>query len=187
MRYQLRVHLFTLFGAFFLAFFIFLALYAKYFYQNAVVDNLSTEWPGILQDRLIYSSQSVSTAFYMADKAFVDSVVRLSNLYEEASVDPFPIRQDAYPLVSADQLTEDKVIYGLAAYCNFEGNDRLKDNYKAVERLNHVWEQALLRRLGSYKNVNGDRILMLFDNGVDEDYECTYPAELFKKKDAETL
>ena len=48
MRCQLRVHLFTLFGSFFLAFFIFLAFYAKYFYQMAVVDNLSTEWPGIL-------------------------------------------------------------------------------------------------------------------------------------------
>lgn len=48
MRYQLRVHLFTLFGCFFLAFFVFLALYSKFFYQQAVVDNLSTEWPGIL-------------------------------------------------------------------------------------------------------------------------------------------
>ena len=32
MRCQLRVHLFTLFGSFFLAYFTFLALYAKYFY-----------------------------------------------------------------------------------------------------------------------------------------------------------
>ena len=99
MRCQLRVHLFTLFGSFFLAFFIFLAFYAKYFYQMAVVDNLSTEWPGILQDRLIYSSQSVSTAFYMADKAFTDSVVRLRNLYQEASKDPFPIKRNSYPIV----------------------------------------------------------------------------------------
>ena len=82
MRYQLRVHLFTVFGLFFLAFFVFLALYAKYFYQGAVVHNLSTEWWGILRDRLVYSSQSVSTAFYMADKAFIDSAVRLRDLYE---------------------------------------------------------------------------------------------------------
>ena len=81
MRYQLRVHLFTLFGSFFLAFFIFLWLYAKYSYQQAVVDNLSTEWPDILENRLVYSSQSVSTAFYMADKAFIDSVMRLKTLY----------------------------------------------------------------------------------------------------------
>ena len=40
MRYQLRVHLFTLFGSFFFLFFLFLALYARYFYQQAVVANL---------------------------------------------------------------------------------------------------------------------------------------------------
>ena len=99
MRYQLRVHLFTLFGCFFMAFFIFLALYSKFVYQQAVVDNLSTEWPGILQDRLVYSSQSVSTAFYMADKAFIDTAVRLSKLYTEASREPFPVKSDAYPHV----------------------------------------------------------------------------------------
>ena len=85
MRYQLRVHLFTLFGSFFICFFIFLTLYAKYFYQQAVVENLQTEWPGILQSRLIYSAQSVSAAFYYADKAFIDSVSRLQKLYQVAS------------------------------------------------------------------------------------------------------
>lgn len=104
MRYQLRVHLFTLFGCFFLAFFIMLAFYAKYFYQTAVVSNLSTEWPGILQTRLVYSSQSVSTAFYMADKAFIDSVVRLRDLYEAASKEPYPIKDDAYPIVTEEQI-----------------------------------------------------------------------------------
>lgn len=75
------MHLFTLFGCFFAAFFIFLTLYAKYVYQQAVVDNLSTEWSSILQDRLVYSSQSVSTAFYMSDKAFIDTTLRLKALY----------------------------------------------------------------------------------------------------------
>mgnify|MGYP001349876956 CR=1 FL=1 len=92
MRYQLRVHLFTLFGGFFAAYFIFLVLYAEYFYRPDLVRNLSTEWPGILQDRLLFSSQSVSTAFYIADKAFIDAVVRLSTLYTEASKDMFPIK-----------------------------------------------------------------------------------------------
>ena len=102
MRCQLRVHLFTMFGSFFVAFFVFLELYAQVSFKNAVVNNLSTEWPGILQDRLVYSSQSVSTAFYMADKAFIDSLVRLRNLYELASKEPFPIKTDAYPLVTLD-------------------------------------------------------------------------------------
>ena len=61
-----------------MAFFIFLTLYAKLFYQEAVVDKLATEWPKILEDKLIYSSKSVSTAFYLADKAFIDTIIRLS-------------------------------------------------------------------------------------------------------------
>ena len=68
-----------------------------------MVDNLSTEWWGILRDRLVYSSQSVSTAFYMADKAFIDSVVRLRNLYEEASKDePFPVNPAGYHHVTQE-------------------------------------------------------------------------------------
>ena len=80
-RYQLRVHLFTLFGTFFLAYFVCLFLYAKFYYQDSVVENLSTEWPGILQDRLVYSSQAISTVFYMADKAFIETLMRVSILY----------------------------------------------------------------------------------------------------------
>ena len=65
-----------------------------------MVYNLSTEWPSILRDRLIYSSQSVSTAFYMADKAFIDSAVRLRDLYELANKDgPFPINPDGYVFI----------------------------------------------------------------------------------------
>ena len=77
MRYQLRVHLFTLFGGFFLAFFIFLAFFAIYYYKASVVDNLKPEWQPLLEDRLIFSSQSVASAFYMADNAFIDTVTRL--------------------------------------------------------------------------------------------------------------
>ena len=112
MRYQLRVHLFTLFGIFFFLFFICLASYAKIHYQTNVVKNLSKEWPKILNDRLVYSSQSVATAFYMADKAFVDSIVRLQKLHIEASKDLFPIRTDAYPTVAESALANGAVIHG---------------------------------------------------------------------------
>ena len=141
MRYQLRVHLFTLFGCFFMAFFIFLALYSKFFYQQAVVDNLSTEWPKILEDRLLFSSHSVSTTFYMADKAFIDTLVRLSKLYEGASKDPFPIKTDAYRGVTEDDikgLSDGMALYGLNPYCDFPSAD--KEKYKAIYRLHQVWE-----------------------------------------------
>ena len=64
------------------------------------MDNLKTEWPAIFEDRLLYASHSVSTAFYMSDKAFINAVVRLRNLYEEASKDSFPIKSGATPLVT---------------------------------------------------------------------------------------
>ena len=96
-----------------MAFFVFLSLYAKFFYQEAVVDNLSTEWPKILEDRLIYSSHSVSTAFYLADKAFIDTIVRLSKLYEGASMEPYPVNSDIYPRVREDWLRDDgTALYG---------------------------------------------------------------------------
>ena len=101
MRWQLRVRILALFSAFFFLFLTFLALYSRYFYQAAVVDNLKSEWPGILESRLIYSSQSVSTAFYIAERAFIVSVFRVKNLYELASVDPFPLSKDGYPVVDS--------------------------------------------------------------------------------------
>jgi len=115
----------------------------------------------------------VSTAFYFADKAFIDSVVRLKDLYQVAEKDPFPIAYGAYPSVTAEQVADGKIVYGLSTYCSYP--DGMKDNYRAVDRLHSFWEQALLRRLGHGKNVNGERILILFRD-YDYDYECVYPA-----------
>ena len=56
---------------------IFLAFFAIYYYKASVVDNLKPEWQPLLEDRLIFSSQSVASAFYMADNAFIDTVTRL--------------------------------------------------------------------------------------------------------------
>ena len=69
----------------------------------------------------------------MADKAFIDSVVRLKTLYQEAAKDPFPIRSDAYKTVTRDQLADGQVVYGLSAYCNFD--DLGDQGYKPVRRL----------------------------------------------------
>ena len=67
----------------------------------------------------------------MADKAFIDSIVRLRNLYEEASKEPFPIKDDAYPLVTKDQIEDGKVIYGLSPYCTFPPEDAV-DKFKEI-------------------------------------------------------
>ena len=142
MKFQLRIHLLFLFGCFFIAFFLFLFLFVRYYYSDKVLENLSTEWWPILRDRLVYSSQSVSTAFYMADKAFIDSAVRLRNLYEQANSDdqPFPINPDAYTHIKPEQVedadNDGSPIYGLSAYCNtVEGQ-----NNEAIKKLHQVWE-----------------------------------------------
>ena len=54
----------------------------------------------ILQDRLTFSTEAVSTTFYMIDKLGIDATLRLSEFYEQAQSTefPFPIKADAYPL-----------------------------------------------------------------------------------------
>jgi hypothetical protein len=124
----------------------------------------------------------VSTAFYIAEKGFIESTYRLKNLYEVADKDPFPLKNDAYPLVTRDQLAGGEVVYGQSAYCSFY--DTIHENdYKAVRRLTKFWDQSLSRRIGSNKSVDAKRIIILFTN---RDYECVYPAQEFKTRNAFT-
>lgn len=77
------------------------------------------------------------------------------------------------------------MIYGNGAYCNFyDTEDEFEDGYKAVRKMSKIWEQALLRRIGSNKAVNAKRIMILY---TDKDYECIYPAQAFKVKDDSTF
>ena len=67
-----------------------------------------------------------------------------------------------------------KTIYGLNPYCDVEFDGTGKDKYRAIYRLHYeVWEQALLRRLGSLKDVNAARIIILY---TADDGQCVYPA-----------
>ena len=49
--------------------------------------------------------------------------------------------------------------------------------------MHQVWEPALLRRLGTNKNVNGKRIVILYPTQDWDwlvsrpDYQCIYPAQ----------
>ena len=105
----------------------------------------------------------------MADKAFIDTLVRLSTLYTEASKDMFPVKPYVYPRATDADFEKfyPNPVYGLDAYCNFPEKYYDEENsdgnvYKAIFRLHQVWEQALLRRLGEEKNVNGSRVYMLY-------------------------
>ena len=103
----------------------------------------------------------------MADKAFIDTLVRLSTLYTEASKDMFPVKPHAYPRATEEDFAKFDPVYGLDASCNFpqgfyDFSDPDWEKYMAVFRLHQVWEQALLRRLGEDKDVNGSRVYMIF-------------------------
>ena len=78
-------------------------------------------------------------------------------------------------MVKEDEIPEGDRIYGLGLHCNDE-NTR---HDKIMMRMHDNWEQALLRRLGVDKNVNGHRILLLY---TDHDTECVYPAERFPER-----
>ena len=80
----MRVHLFSLFVLFLVIYAVFMIFYSYYVYERAVVKNLRNEWPTILDNRLIFSTESISTALYMVDKIFIDSSMRMSKLFEAA-------------------------------------------------------------------------------------------------------
>ena len=105
-----------------MAFFVFLAFYAKWYYQMAVVRTLSKEWRAILDNRLLVSSQSVSTAHYFMDKAFIDSMVRLSDIYRESLREPFPIKDGTYSIATDADFVGGETLSGSAAYCDFPDN-----------------------------------------------------------------
>ena len=82
MRYQLRVHLFSLFGIFFVFYFLGMILYTQLSYVREVVWVVTGHLDPILKDRLQFSAEAISTTFYMVDKLGVDATLRLSELYE---------------------------------------------------------------------------------------------------------
>ena len=45
-----------------------------------------------------------------------------------------------------------------------------------------MWENQLLRRLGPDKNVNADRIIILYPT-----YECVYPAQKIETDDQQRI
>ena len=98
MRYQLRVHLFSLFGIFFVLYFLCMLLYTQIRYVNEVVRVVTGHLDPILEDRLQFSAEAVSTTFYMVDKLGVDATLRLSEFYEQSQSEefPFPVKVNAY-------------------------------------------------------------------------------------------
>ena len=53
-------------------------------YITEVVDVVNGQLQPILSDRLKYSTESVSTTIYMADKIGIDQILRLAELYKNA-------------------------------------------------------------------------------------------------------
>jgi len=178
MRYQLRVHLFSLFGTFFIIYFLFMYIYTKVQYVSELVNIVSDQLKPILEDRLVYSTQAVATTFYMIDKLGIDSTLRLSGMYKRTeSYQPFPIRADAdgYQLYQQSDFNgkTDKRIYNAGVSCS-NGLPAAPANGDPLKQLKHIWEQSVLMGIGNNREVNAERVLFFFENTV-----CAYPAQNF--------
>ena len=140
-------------------------------YITEVVTVVNSQLEPILEDRLKYSTESVSTTIYMADKIGIDQILRLSELYKNAKeIDPFPIRKGAYSLYPQSKLVGEttKKIYNAGVSCS----NGLPEGQDPLTQLQHIWEQAILLGLGRNRDVYAERLLFLFDSVV-----CVYPAQ----------
>ena len=139
-------------------------------YITEVVTVVNSQLEPILRDRLRYSTESVSTTIYMADKIGIDQILRLAALYMNAMViDPFPISKDAYQLYSQSKLSDPNLkIYNAGVTCNGE----LPEDQYPLTQLKHIWEQSILLGLGRNRDVFAERVIFLYDDTV-----CVYPAQ----------
>jgi len=81
--------------------------------------------------------------------------------------------------VAEADLQDGQVLYGLSPYCTLRSRIRSEEEeLKVVGRMQHVWQAALQSRLGKNKNVNVERIFLLYTK---VDSECQYPAKLFNE------
>ena len=78
----MRTHLFSVFGVFFICYFVFLFFYTNYFYMQRLEYNVSQQYDLVFENRLKESSDSLSSVVYYLDSYGIDSVLRLSDVYQ---------------------------------------------------------------------------------------------------------
>ena len=81
MRYQMRIHLFILYGIFFICYFVFLYIYVQQIYIKFLLENVSKKYQNMLVNRLRDASLALGTAVFSVDKVGIDSVLRLSDVF----------------------------------------------------------------------------------------------------------
>ena len=108
-------------------------------YITEVVTVVESQLEPILRDRLKYSTESVSTTIYMADKIGIDQILRLAELYKNAKeIDPYPIKKDAYSLYLQSNLPNASTkIYNAGVTCQ---GDTLPPEQWPLTQLQHIWE-----------------------------------------------
>lgn len=81
MRYQIRWHLFLIFGIWFIVYFIFLSVYTKYFYLERIEYNVEQQYDAVFNNRLETSSEAISTVVYYLDVYGIEIALRLADIY----------------------------------------------------------------------------------------------------------
>ena len=117
MRYQMRVRLFSLFILFLVLYAAFMVIYSYSIYEYAVITRLNPQWPNILQKRLEFSTESISTALYMVDKIFIDSSMRMFELFSQADKSLFPVNEEAFDIFDASEFDVGQRVELQGSYC----------------------------------------------------------------------
>ena len=77
----MRIHLFILYGIFFICYFVFLYIYVQQIYIKFLLENVSKKYQNVLVNRLRDASLALGTAVFSVDKVGIDSVLRLSDVF----------------------------------------------------------------------------------------------------------
>ena len=87
MRYQMRTHLFLLFGIYFILYFIFLYVYTNQIYVKYLFEQVSKRYDDIVFKRFIDGATAFSTVVYLTEKIGIDTVLRLTDVFSRINTE----------------------------------------------------------------------------------------------------
>lgn len=183
MRAQVRIHLFTLFGGFFICYLVFLILWIRFYYFREFEKYLQLQYDRVLDKRMTESAWALSMIVYQSDKIGVDSVIRLTNVFKrlKAEVDQgyyvgTNLSIPNYKLYHNKFFTAGTDFGIVCQYNSTTPNYLLNPNgdtneIQAIRVLNRYWTEAVNLNIGNAQSHKMSSIVIKSSSGV----LCAYP------------